>query len=140
MDKQKIISGNIRALLFALIDLASNIDSGGEDFQIEMKISGGEVIFDPVEIADLETSEPATRKALKLNETLEDAGYPKVSGARLTIFSNREFDFSLDMEDCPDEEQKQVISAAFDGGRYLRIPPLTHSNKWKPKICFHKEF
>lgn len=111
-----MITGYMRALFYALTDLASNIDSGGEDFQIEMKISGGEVIFDPAEIADLETSEPATRKALKLNEVLEDAGYPKVVGVLISFFvEDGQIGFSLGMDSEPDKEQKEIIASAFDG-------------------------
>ena len=68
MNQQQKITGHMRAMFYALTDLAANIDSGGEDFQIEMEISGGEVTFDPEEISSSRISEPATRKALKLNE------------------------------------------------------------------------
>lgn len=116
MNQEQKITGHMRAMFYALTDLASNIDSGGEDFQIEMEISGGEVTFDPVEIADLEISKPATRKALKLNEVLEDAGYPKVAGVLISFFvEDGQIGFSLGMENEPDEKQKEIIASAFDG-------------------------
>lgn len=103
-------------MFYALTDLAANIDSGGEDFQIEMEISGGEVTFDPAEISSLEISEPATRKALKLNEVLEDAGYPKVDGVLISLFvEDGQIGFSLGMENEPDEKQKEIIASVFDG-------------------------
>lgn len=116
MDKEQKITGHMRAMFYALTDLAANIDSGGEDFQIEMEISGGEVTFDQAEISSLEISEPATRKALKLNEVLEDAGFPKVAGALISFFvEDGQIGFSLGMEDEPSAEQKEIIASAFDG-------------------------
>lgn len=116
MNKEQKITGHMRAMFYALTDLASNIDSGGEDFQIEMKISGGEVTFDPEEISTSKISEPATRKALKLNEVLEDAGYPKVAGVLISFFvGDGQIGFSLGMEDEPSEEQKEIIASVFDG-------------------------
>ena len=116
MDKEQKITGHMRAMFYALIDLASNIDSGGEDFQIEMEISGGEVSFDPAEISTSKISGPATRKALKLNEVLEDAGYPKVAGVLISFFvEDGQINFSLGMDDEPSEEQKGVIASVFEG-------------------------
>lgn len=116
MDQQQKITGHMRAMFYALTDLASNIDSSGEDFQIEMEISGGEVTFYPEEISTSKISEPATRKALKLNEVLEDAGYPKVAGVLISFFvGDGQIGFSLGMEDEPSEEQKEIIASAFDG-------------------------
>lgn len=91
------------------------MDTGGEDSHLKMEVSGGKVFFDPQEISASKIAELATRRALKLNESLEDAGYPKVSGVLLTVSGDREFSFSLEMEDWPSEEQKQVIASAFDG-------------------------
>lgn len=116
MDKEQKITGHMRAMFYALTDLASNIDSGGEDLQIEMEISGGEVIFYPVGIADLEIIKSVARKALKLNEVLEDAGFPKVAGVLISFFvEDGQINFSLGMEDEPDEEQKEIIASVFEG-------------------------
>lgn len=116
MNKEQKITGHMRAMFYALTDLASNIDSDGEDFQIEMKISGGEVTFDPEEISTSRISEPATRKALKLNEVLEDAGYPKVTGVLISFFvGDGQIGFSLGMEDEPSAEQEEIIASAFEG-------------------------
>lgn len=116
MNQKQKITGYMRAMFYALTDLASNIDSGREDFQIEMKISGGEVTFDPVEISTSKISEPTTRKALKLNEVLEDAGYPKVAGVLISFFvEDGQIGFSLVMENEPDEKQREVVASAFDG-------------------------
>ena len=106
----------MRAMFYALIDLASNIDSGGEDFQIEMEISGGEVTFNPEEISSSEISEPVARKALKLNEALEDAGFPKVAGVLISFFvDDGQVRFSIGMDNEPSEEQKGVIASVFEG-------------------------
>lgn len=119
MNKEQKITGHMRAMFYALTDLAANIDSGGEDFQIEMEISGGEVTFDPEEISSSRISEPATRKALKLNEVLEAAGYPKVTGVLISFFvGDGQIGFSIGMEDEPSEEQKEIIASAFDGLDY----------------------
>lgn len=115
MDRQKIISVQMRTLLFLLIDIASEMDTGGENFQIEMEISGSQVFFYPEEISDSKGSELATRRVQKLNEVLEEAGYPKVSGVILTVFGDGQIGFSLGMENEPDEEQKEIIASAFDG-------------------------
>lgn len=110
-----MITGYLRALLFAMINLASKIDSGGEDFQIDMEISGDEVTFDPAKLTGSKISEPVVRKALKLNEVPEDAGYPKVSGVIISVIADSGIGFSLGMEDEPSEEQKEIIASAFDG-------------------------
>lgn len=116
MDKEQKITGHMRAMFYALTDLAASIDSGGEDFQVEMEISEGEVSFDPEEISGLEISKPATRKALKLNEVLEAAGFPKVAGVLISFFvDDGQIGFSLGMEDEPSDEQKEIIASAFDG-------------------------
>lgn len=115
MEKEQMITGYMRALLFAMINLASKMESGGEDFQVEMEVSGGEVTFDPVKLTDSKISEPVVRKALKLNEVLEDAGYPKVSGVLISVLADSGIGFSLGMEDEPSAEQEEIIASAFEG-------------------------
>lgn len=115
MNKQKIICGRMRAFILSLIDLASGMDTDGEDSYLEVEVPGDEVFFDPEEISASKTVETATRQALKLNGFLEDVGYPRVSRVLLSFSAENGIGFWLGMEDEPNEEQKQVIAEAFDG-------------------------